>query len=70
MDEEQGWCNVYEPLLRVTTRSQLGMKLFGNAFDKVSSERFSASLDAELVKLAQHQEAITAETVRNLKELV
>lgn len=70
MDEEQGWCNVYEPLLRVTTRSQLGMKLFGNAFDKVSSERFSASLDAELIQLAQHQEAITAETVRNLKELV
>lgn len=67
MKEESGWANVFEPLMRVTRRSENGRKLFGGALELVSSERFSSALDAKLLELRGVKE-IKLATINDLKD--
>eukprot|EP00969_Alexandrium_andersonii_P350262 15432854-Alexandrium_andersonii.AAC.1 len=66
LQEDGAWSSVSEPLLRVTSRTKLGAKMFGGAAQLVLVANFSSQLDAEL--LGMKGQAITEAMIDSFKD--
>ena len=67
--EEESFNQVKAELMKVTSASALGMKLFGSAVAQLKIEDFSALVDAELMQLRAKAE-VTESNIMELKDLL